>query len=118
MKRRRAYRIAGIAVLVVVAAAGVAVVASPGTGRRARCTAHSPAGGAVLVTSVAVLAAAEFALVRQCRTKDDDPSERQDRAACARCGREVYREWRMCPYCGAIVDKDPKEKESEASIWD
>ena len=79
----------------------------------AACTIFTPAGGAVLSMSLVVLLIAGRAFMRQVR-READPTERMiERRACPSCERDVYGAWRMCPYCGAMVDEAGASKKGE-----
>lgn len=79
------------------------------------CTILTPAGGAVIVMSVAVLLITGRALMRQVRHEADHADSMIARIACPECGRDVYGAWRMCPYCGAMVDKTQNSKNGEVT---
>ncbi len=64
------------------------------------------AGAAVLTMSIAVVVIAGRAFVRQVRRERDRDGRLMERRECPACDREVHGAWRMCPYCGALVDED------------
>lgn len=92
-------------VLVVAAAAVVAVVlrVSAGGGFEG-CTIASGFGWVAPLLLGSVLGGATWALMTQ-RRSDRHCGSAEDAAPCGRCGREVLGRWRMCPYCGAMLDR-------------
>ena len=74
--------------------------------------ASSTVGWMVPVASVAVIAAASWALLAQATREDeDDPSLY---VACDSCGHAVFREWRLCPYCGSRLEPIRRPRETMA----
>jgi len=68
-----------------------------------RCTeAGLPVAAAVAI--VALVAAGAGFLVARTRNEGSPPS-RLKLARCEGCGQSLMESWRMCPYCGQIVDK-------------
>lgn len=113
MKRVRPY-----GTLIALALAFAAITAMTVTmvnhgAQSAACTILTPAGGAVLGMSVAVMLVAGRALRRQVRRDADRDGRLIERRACPECGRDVHGAWRMCPYCGAMVDDVKASKKRE-----
>ncbi|MHB8051334.1 MAG: hypothetical protein ACYDHQ_08980 [Coriobacteriia bacterium] len=79
----------------------------------AACTIFTPAGGAVIGMSLVVLVTAGRALMRQVRRETDPTGRMIERRACSSCEREVHGAWRMCPYCGTMVDETGASKKGE-----
>ena len=79
----------------------------------AACTILTPAGGAVLTMSIAVMLIGGRALARQVRREADHAGHLVERRACPECAREVHGAWRMCPYCGAMVDEPSSPQKGE-----
>lgn len=77
------------------------------------CSFLTPAGGAVLTMSVAVMLIGGRALARQVRREADHADNLVERRACPECAREVHGAWRMCPYCGAMVDELDRHHKGE-----
>ncbi len=54
------------------------------------------------IASVAIIAGVSWALLSQTgRTRADDDSLY---VTCESCGHAVFRDWRLCPYCGVRFD--------------
>ena len=114
MKRVRSYGtiIALALAFAVITAATVAAVNH--SARLAACTIFTPAGVAVLGMSLVVMLITGRALARQVRREVDHATPMLERRACPACEREVHGAWRMCPYCGAMVEDQIASKKGEA----
>lgn len=113
MKRVRPYGTL-IALALGLAALTTATIAAVNHGAtHAACTIFTPAGGAVLGMSLVVLFIAGRALIRQVRRETDPAGRMIERRACPSCERDVHGAWRMCPYCGAMVDETRASKKGE-----
>ncbi len=60
-------------------------------------------GWLLLAFAVVILSVVTWLLLAQERTTSDPP-EGPVLADCVTCGREVIGTWRMCPYCGTVLD--------------
>lgn len=47
------------------------------------------------------------------RTPKDPGSDESVYAPCGNCGRSVLRDWRLCPYCGAMLERTQDGRVSE-----
>ncbi|MBN2841379.1 MAG: hypothetical protein JXP37_10535 [Coriobacteriia bacterium] len=113
MKRVRTYGTL-IALALALAAITATTVATVNHGaQHAACTIVTPAGGAVVGMSLVVMLIAGRALMRQVRREADHAGQMIERHSCPECEREVHGAWRMCPYCGAMVDGPRASKKGE-----
>lgn len=55
------------------------------------------------VVTVLVIAGVAWILLAQ-RLPDEGREEPRDSTTCPSCEREVLGKWRMCPYCGAMLE--------------
>lgn len=70
------------------------------------CTAMSPFGWLAPLLAGSVIGATAWALLGERRAGHDEGLG-HDAVPCSACGREVLGQWRMCPYCGAMLDRSP-----------
>lgn len=84
---------------------GVLVVINADTGF-VGCTVTSRFGWVAPLLAGSVIGGAAWALLGQHRASDEGRAVR-DAVPCTACGREVLGQWRMCPYCGAMLDTNP-----------
>lgn len=77
------------------------------------CSLLTPAAGGVIVTSVVVLLIAGRALTRQARREIEHANGVIEHRECPHCKRVVHGAWRMCPYCGELVDEALPRNEGE-----
>lgn len=63
-------------------------------------------GWAAPLLALSVLGGATWFLLGQRRTDQGDRTS-YEAVPCSACGREVLGQWRMCPYCGAMLDQSP-----------
>lgn len=96
----------GVTVVVLAVLTTVTVAVVNHSAQHSACTILSPAGGAVIGLSLLVLLIAGRALMSQVRREADQGRSSLERRECRECGREVHGAWRMCPYCGAMVQSD------------
>ena len=66
--------------------------------------ASSTMGWVVPLASVIVIAAVSWALLAQ--TGRDEGDDGSLYVTCPTCGRPVFREWRLCPYCGVRLEAE------------
>ena len=69
------------------------------------CTVTYPFGWLAPLVAAGVLGAATWVLLDQPRSDRSDEGS-FDAGTCVECGREVLGQWRMCPYCGALLEED------------
>lgn len=101
MKRVTRYRLlvaGGIAILL--ATAGVAYIIVVGT---VDPVGSRPMDWGIAAVAALVIAGVSWILLSQRRT-DDSEEIPFVRAPCPTCGHEVLGQWRMCPYCGAMLE--------------
>ena len=55
------------------------------------------------LVTVLVIAGAAWTLLAE-RTSDAGREDARDSTVCPSCEREVLGKWRMCPYCGAMLE--------------
>ena len=84
--------------------------------QHAVCTILTPGGAAVLGMSLVLMLIAGRALMRQVRRETDHDANMVERRACPECEREVHGAWRMCPYCGAMVDDDRASNKGRVQV--
>lgn len=48
------------------------------------------------------------------RPSSNRTPDRTDSAQCAKCGREILGQWRMCPYCGSVLGPSEQPRERPA----
>jgi len=116
VKRVRPYGTLIALALTLAVITGITVAIVNHGARHAACTILTPAGLAVLGMSLAVVLIAGRALTRQVRREADHAVPTAERRACPECKREVYGAWRMCPYCGAMVDDQRAPKSGEVPV--
>ncbi|MBF4509473.1 MAG: hypothetical protein ISP10_03190 [Aeromicrobium sp.] len=110
--RRRRITIAG-AVVTAVALAGTGLLLCGETGS-VGCAASAQFGWLTPVVTAMVLGGAAFVLAGQRRSgRDGAPSG--DVVPCSACGRELFGEWRMCPYCGAMIRRNRSPRAAETA---
>ena len=73
------------------------------------CTMVSGFGWMAPLLLGSVLGGATLALLAQRRSGQQGRPE-YDAVPCHTCGREVLGQWRMCPYCGAMLDRGSKHE--------
>lgn len=73
----------------------------------AGCTMVSGFGWMAPLLLGSVLGGAAWALLAQ-RRSGHQGSPDYDAVPCGTCGREVLGQWRMCPYCGAMLDRSSR----------
>jgi hypothetical protein len=98
--RRVAFMMVGAVVgLVAVVGTGVLLAGDPGV---FGCSLLSEFGWVTPVVTGAVLGGATIALLVQRRSAGRDASP-GDVLACPSCERDILGQWRMCPYCGQML---------------
>lgn len=89
-------------VAVVAAIIGVVLLANAGSGF-AGCTSAMRFGWVAPLIAASIIGALAWVLLSQ-----DHPVGGEDAhipaVECPECGRTVMGEWRMCPYCGEVLD--------------
>jgi hypothetical protein len=81
------------------------------------CTVTSRFGWMAPLLAGSVIGGAAWALLGQHRAGEEERAGR-DAAPCGACGREVLGQWRMCPYCGAMLDRSPRRHAVPEDIGD
>lgn len=109
--QQHAVVIATAVVLAVITTATVLVVNH--AAGHSGCTVLRPFGWAALVATAAVLTLAARALLLQRRASSAEIAASQNRCLCASCGHHVHGAWRMCPYCGSMLDVVPDARGGE-----
>lgn len=62
-----------------------------------------PLGWMPPLVTVLVIAGVAWILLAE-RARDESREDPRDSMICGSCEREVLGKWRMCPYCGAMLD--------------
>jgi len=70
---------------------------------------YYPIGWLAPLLAGAVLGAATWILLDEPRSRRNDDT-RQDAGACPQCSREILGQWRMCPYCGALLGEQSRTR--------
>lgn len=89
-----------IVILTVVVA--VVLLVNAGTGF-AGCTSAMQFGWIAPLIAASIIGGLAWVLLSQDRTSEDDVTS-IPAAECPECGRTVMGAWRMCPYCGEVLD--------------
>ncbi|KAF0207247.1 MAG: zinc ribbon domain-containing protein [Actinomycetota bacterium] len=89
------------AVTVVVVVALVLLV-NAGSGFEG-CTSTAQFGWLAPLLAASIIGALAWVLLRQDHRIEEDDTH-VPAAECPECGRTVMGEWRMCPYCGEVLD--------------
>jgi hypothetical protein len=71
-------------------------------------TAASPFGWTVPLASLFVIVGVTWLLLSQ--TPKDPGTGPWLYAPCPSCGRSVMRDWRLCPYCGEVLERQESEQ--------
>jgi hypothetical protein len=101
---KRGLLIAGVAATVL-AAAGVALILHPDSQVVGSVVAR-PLSWMPPLVAASVIVGISWILLSQRRPSDEgDTSFTHTR--CSSCQREVLGKWRMCPYCGSMLDGSP-----------
>jgi uncharacterized membrane protein len=90
----------GLLAVVVVVALVLLVNADSGF---AGCTGTAQFGWIAPLLAASIIAALAWALLSQDHSVGQGDSHIPT-VECPECGRMVMREWRMCPYCGEVLD--------------
>lgn len=114
MKYLRTYKVVLLTAVALLAVTVVTVSAVNHASERAGCAMLRPFSASTIATSLVVLALAGRALMRQRRTGPEGLEEPVERQECSSCGHEVYGAWRICPYCGAMLESGGRIEGSEA----
>lgn len=78
----------------------------------AGCTVAYPFGWLAPLIAAGILGLATWVLLGERGSSSGDV--RADTTQCTRCGREVLGQWRMCPYCGAMLEPSARGQERPA----
>jgi hypothetical protein len=101
MSERRRMIVMGVGVLVtVVAISGTAILMAVDPGLL-HCALTDRFWWVTPFVAASVLGGTMFVLLGQRRPKSDTAAS--DVTPCSTCERELLGEWRMCPYCGAMI---------------
>lgn len=65
----------------------------------------SPLGWAAPVASMLVIFGVIWLLLSQTTTGGQDHGDLPRGEPCPSCGRQVLPDWRLCPYCGSILEE-------------
>jgi len=103
-----------VAAVAVVAAALVLINSDEGF---IGCTVTYPFGWAAPLLAGGILGAATWVLLDQSRPRRHDDVS-YDAGTCTQCGREILGQWRMCPYCGAMLEEEPRSASDESRLAD
>ena len=76
---------------------------------------YYPIGWLAPLLAGVVLGAATWILLDQPRSRRNDDT-RQDAGACPECSREILGQWRMCPYCGALLAEEGRSGSEAARV--
>jgi len=76
-----------------------------------RVAVDSPLGWAFPLGSLLAIIGGTWLLLS--RTPKDPGSDESLYAPCGNCGRSILRDWRLCPYCGAMLDRTQDERAPE-----
>lgn len=103
VKKARSYgfRVA-IAVVTLFAVAGIAFIIAADC-QVAGSVVARPIGWLVPAVAASVVLGVSGVLLAQ-RRAGDEGNTSYDRVQCPACEREVMGQWRMCPYCGAMLE--------------
>lgn len=111
MKRSSRYALRTVGVFAILfAVAGVGYIFSADS-RVAGSVVARPLEWFAPVVAASVIIGVSWVLLDQQRP-DDSNTASFDRKRCPACGREVLGQWRMCPYCGGMLDRPPVLTES------
>jgi hypothetical protein len=92
-----------------IAAAGVVVSALRllgGTWVMSGCAIAAPLGWTLPITTAFVVIGVAWLLMSQKPDSKRDGDDSHD-VPCSECGRSVRKDWRLCPYCAAVLDRGP-----------
>ncbi|MBC7266191.1 MAG: zinc ribbon domain-containing protein [Coriobacteriia bacterium] len=70
-----------------------------------------PAAGAAAAVGLVALVAGSLAVNR--RDPGGAGARRRDSRECPECGQPLLPDWRMCPYCGASVDRSVERRRAD-----
>lgn len=99
----------GIAGVVILSAGLLVLSGQAGDGNAS--PAVSVGWAAPLVSLLVILAATALLLSRASSRPPADPPVS---VPCGNCGRQVLRDWRLCPYCGAMLEHPEEERGPQA----
>lgn len=103
MKKARSFGMSiGIVVVTLFAITGVAFIVASDS-QVAGSVVARPIGWLVPAVAASVVLGVSGVLLAQRRSGDEGNSS-YDRVRCPACEREVMGQWRMCPYCGAMLE--------------
>lgn len=68
------------------------------------CTGTARFGWLAPLIAASVIGGVAWLLLSQESHHDDDERPTSALASCPECGRVVLSQWRMCPYCGEMLD--------------
>ncbi len=103
-RNRYALRAAGT-IAIVVAIAGIAFLLHEDSHVAGSVVAR-PLGWIGPAVTVLIIAGVGWLLMGQ-RERENPGEPAFERVTCPACEREVLGKWRMCPYCGAMLDRRP-----------
>lgn len=105
------YRRAGIAVMarvmgiiaVCVAVAALILVVNADAGLEGS-TGTARYGWLAPLVAASVIGVVAWLLLGESSDHDDQPPSPSQTSVCPECGRSVLKQWRMCPYCGEMLE--------------
>jgi hypothetical protein len=114
MTKARRFLLGTSGALVVLSIVAAIVALANGEAGFAGCTIARPFGWIAPIVTASVLAVAGWTLMAQ-RQPDEGSSTAFISTSCRVCDREVMGQWRMCPYCGAMLDVPSVEPASKGA---
>lgn len=101
--RTRGMILASLVTIVILAVVvAVVLLVNSDTGF-AGCTSAMQFGWIAPLIAASIIGGLAWVLLSQDQTSDDDVTN-IPAAECPECGRTVMGAWRMCPYCGEVLD--------------
>jgi len=91
-----------VAVVVIAAVVTLVLFVNAGSGF-AGCTSAMQFGWIAPLLAASIIGGLAWVLLSQDHTPEDEDTH-VPAAECPECGRTVMGEWRMCPYCGDVLD--------------
>ncbi len=91
-----------VAVVIIVAVVALVLLVNAGSGF-AGCTSAMEFGWVAPLIAASIIGGLAWVLLSQEHSAGDDDAQ-VPVAECPECGRTVMGAWRMCPYCGEVLD--------------
>lgn len=99
--------IVGLGLLACGAVVALLVIVNAGDGF-AGCTGMSRYGWITPLVAVSALSGLSWVLLRQESHRGGDDVASAQLRSCPTCGHDVLVRWRLCPYCGGMLDDRPE----------